>query len=671
MKSQLAATRVAFSRFAGRANTAAHGWEETRAAVVTLLPVRTRQLFASPVVQAVAAAIAIAWLTWPVETLAPGLGRDSSWQAGLNMAARESLDFGKELIFAYGPLGFLAQPQLYYPMNAVLAALYVGVLQVVTAGSLLWAARASFGFLGAAVIALVIAKMAIALFPTTLLLPPLAFLWCAHAIRRRSSRWFLVIAAAGGVIAAFEFLVRLNVGIVVLAICGLTLLMERERRVRNLSVLLASTLISVLAFWLASGQDIRTLPDYALYSFEVVSGYSEAMGYEQIGLEGEYVTAAVVAAVVLLVGWRNTDGWGRHDRLKLLALGAVLAYPTFKQGFVRHDSYHSVVWFITAAVVVVALSWRRDRRAETMLGLISVLVAVLGSTGLTAERLNPVRSADAAFDQFRALVTSERLELAGEARAYMRKYYALDVWTRGLARGRTVHIHPDDASVAWAYPELRWHPLPAFQSYVTYTKRLDKLNATFLTADGPELVLRRPVAPLDGRHFALEAPETMLTMLCRYQVVYTSPAGQLLKRRANRCGSPRKIGSVRTRVGQRFAVPTGGGGGLILADLHELQTPVWQRLRSLIFRRENLSMTVNETSTFRLVPDTAKGRLIVRIPDGFDSEGTFALSLDATSLRIIEGEAGKTPGSKLTIDYYEVPIALGFKAPEGAPDARR
>jgi hypothetical protein len=651
MKATLAGAWASISRFAA----SAPAWGETRAGVVDRIPARARRLFASPVLQVMAAAVAIAWLTWPVETIDPGPGVEPSWAAGLSMAAHQSLDFGQEFVFAYGPLGFLAQPHLYYPLTAALAGLYVGVLQVATAASLLSAARASFGFLGAAAIALVLSKLAIVVVPTTLLIPPLAFLWCVYAIRRGSDRWFLVVAVGGGVIGAFELLIRLNVGIVVFALCGLTLVMERERRFRNLAVFLASAVISFLVLWLAAGQDLRAVPDYLLYSFEVVSGYSDAMGFEDLSREWEYFAAAAVAAVALFIGWRNTDGWSRNGRLKLLALGAVLAFPTFKQGFVRHDYFHSGVWFLSAAVALVGLSWRRDRRAEAALGLICILVA-LSAAGLNGDQVNPIRSAGAAVDQLRTMASSKRLSLIEETRAGMRSQYGISERILDLVRGRTVHVYGHETSVAWAYPELRWHPLPAFQSYVTYTRRLDRLNATALSNDGPEYVLRGSDAPLDGRHFTLEAPETMLMMFCLYKPVATVSSWQLLKRRPNRCGAPRKIGIVRTRVGDHFAVPRGTGRGMILMDLREPPTSGWQRLRSLIFRRDGLYLLVNKAAIFRMVPGTATGRMIVRIPDAVDYPGGFALSVDAKSFAFFEDWGGQTAGPALTADFYEVPI---------------
>ncbi|MGH9268103.1 MAG: hypothetical protein ACRD0D_07990, partial [Acidimicrobiales bacterium] len=63
-------------------------------------------------------------LTWPV----PGLGAtgrlDGSWVAALNLAAHRGLDFGTEVVFTYGPLGFLGFPRLYFGWTAALAFAY-------------------------------------------------------------------------------------------------------------------------------------------------------------------------------------------------------------------------------------------------------------------------------------------------------------------------------------------------------------------------------------------------------------------------------------------------------------------------------------------------------------------------------------------------------------------
>jgi hypothetical protein len=659
VKPKLAGGRDGGSRPAWRKIASGAALAESRARMLDRMPAPARRLLLNRVVQTALGAVAIAWLTWPVDTLTPAPGVDAGWQAGLNMASHQSLQFGQDVIFSYGPLGFLAFPFLYYPVNAGLAGLYVGALQVGTAGSLLWTARASFGFFGAALIALAIAKMAILVLPTTLLVAPLAFLWCAYAIRRGSARWFLVIAVAGGLVGSLELLIRLNVGIVVLALCGLTLVMERERRLRNLAVFVASVVTSFLVFWLAAGGNIGAVPDYLRNSHEIVAGYSDAMSFEDLSLKWEYFAAAAVAGVVLLMGWRNTAGWSRRGRLKLLVLGAVLAYATFKQGFVRHDVYHSGVWFISAAVVLNALAWRRDHRVETLLALVCALLALAGGRA-TVNHLNPGRSASHAVSQLRTMLTSKRLRVIDEARAAMQSFYGLNDRIVAFTRGRTVDVYGTEASVAWAYPEMRWHPLPVFQSYSTYTRRLDRLNASALANSGPDFVLRDPDVPEDNRSFTLEAPETMLTMFCRYTPMFTTSRWQLLRREADRCGTPHKLATVHTRVGDHFAVPRGTGRGVIVMDLRGFRTPLWQRLRTLLFRRDGLFLLVNDTSIIRMVPGTVTGPMIVRVPQALDYGGRFPLSMDARSLAFFEYGAHNA-GPPLTADFYEVPIASGSR----------
>jgi hypothetical protein len=654
-KPKLTEARDAFSRFAGRSVASDPASAEPRARLLDRVPARARRSLLNPVVQTALGAFVIAWLTWPVETLVPGHGLDPSWLAGLNMATYQSLNFGQDVIFTYGPLGFLAYPSLYYPTTAAFAGLYVGALQVATAGSLLWAARATFGFFGAALIALAISKMAILALPTTLLVVPLTFLWCANTIRRGSGRLFLLVAVGGGLLGALELLIRLNVGIVVFALCGLTLVMEGERRLRNLALFFVSAVSSFFVLWLASGQDVRAVPDYLRYSFEIVAGYAGAMAFEDPILKWEYFAAAAVAAVVLYLAWRNTEGWSRPGRMKLLALGVLLAFATFKQGFVRHDVLHSGVWFLTAAVVLVALSWRRDLRAETALGLVCALLA-LGAARATPDQLNPLRSADNAVDQLHTMLTSDRLKVTGEARAAMRDAYALDEQILLRTRGRTVHIYGSETSVAWAYPEMRWHPLPAFQSYITYTRGLDELNARVLSTDGAEFVLRGADPPIDGRNFTLEAPETMLTLFCRYEEVATISGWQILKRGTNRCGSPRKIGSVQTRVGEHFAVPSAGDRSVVVMRVRDFGTSLWDRFRSLIFRPKGLALNVNDALVFRLVPSTAEGPMIMRIPDGLDYH-SYPLSVGATNLAFFDPSGGSGPGQPLIVDFYEVPVA--------------
>ena len=53
------------------------------------------------------------FLTIPHLCLLPGSGLDSSWLLALNIAAANKLQFGKDIVFTFGPFGFFWLPVFY------------------------------------------------------------------------------------------------------------------------------------------------------------------------------------------------------------------------------------------------------------------------------------------------------------------------------------------------------------------------------------------------------------------------------------------------------------------------------------------------------------------------------------------------------------------------------
>ena len=61
------------------------------------------------------------------------------------MAAARGMNAGTEIVFSYGPLGFLGIPALYEVGLGRLAFAWFGLVQVAFCISLLWGARRAFG----------------------------------------------------------------------------------------------------------------------------------------------------------------------------------------------------------------------------------------------------------------------------------------------------------------------------------------------------------------------------------------------------------------------------------------------------------------------------------------------------------------------------------------------
>src|SRR5262245_58161147 len=103
----------------------------------------------------------VAVLTWQIGFNTPAVGLDPSWNAGLAMAAADGLHWGKELVWTYGPLGFLQTQLVWFRDQTVLSFLYSGLIYTVFCVGLVWALRRRLPLL----LACLAAFVAVALLP--------------------------------------------------------------------------------------------------------------------------------------------------------------------------------------------------------------------------------------------------------------------------------------------------------------------------------------------------------------------------------------------------------------------------------------------------------------------------------------------------------------------------
>ena len=95
-----------------------------------------------------ASALLVALVTWEVPEIVPRTGFDTSWQLALNLAADHGLDYGRDIVFTYGPLGFLSQPLMVSVLTGAAGFAYALVAQTVLAAVVLAASSRVYGWLG-------------------------------------------------------------------------------------------------------------------------------------------------------------------------------------------------------------------------------------------------------------------------------------------------------------------------------------------------------------------------------------------------------------------------------------------------------------------------------------------------------------------------------------------
>lgn len=607
--------------------------------------------------------------SWNVVFVSPATGNDASWVVGLYLAAEQGLLFGQELIFTYGPLGFLSPLSPSSGGVAVtadgglsqLAFLYGAAIHVLLCFSLVWALGRTFN----PAVAAALAFLLVAAFPAIQRPYVLAAIWCLALVSEAPpppARRLVIIG--GGALAAVESLVRLGSGPAILAMCAIAIVAQDARR-RDLAALLGTYAGVLATLWFAAGQAIGNVPDFIAGGFQIVSGYSQAMASAPPGTKWDLAVVAGVLAVALLVAGSALSVDGSRRRVAAALIMGVAAFAAFKEGIVREDAPHLSILFATALALAVAIPWQRTRRPPAVAALVALAALALATASPSprARDFNPIEHADTLVSELRTLASAERRDrLAASGRELIAHFSSLDQATLRLIGERPVHVDPSGASVAWAY-DLDWRPLPVFQANSAYTTALDQDNVDFLTSpQGPDRVLRGtpaaldPFSPevIDGRYAAWNPPGVAIAMLCRFRPLRTTPRWQVLARADDRCGDARPLGSVETAYGERVEVPAAMEDEAVIAEIHGAGVAGTERLQALLFRARFRFVKINGgAASYRLVPGTAADGLIMSVPPVLDFPAPFSLSPGARTLELT-GASGE-----LRVEFFALPLRVG------------
>lgn len=628
---------------------------------------RPRRRAVSPVFPGVVAALTL--LTFRSVSFAPIPGLDPSWHAALHMAARHRMPFGDRLVFSFGPLGFLAQPVAYYTSTGFLSGLYVLGLEAALCASLLAVLHRSVGLAGAAVVTFVAAGAAALELKAAELVVVVVVVGAFGLLRGdHAPRTERLLVLAGGVAAGSQLLVKFNTGATVAAVATVTAWFVGRRAWRSEAELVGAAVAALAAGWVATGNRVGDLVPYLRHSVDVASGYSEAMGIEARDRAVEYPVAAVVVAVLLALAWAASRGWPRGRRVGLGLVGAVWLYAALKHGFVRHDP-HDIVFFGEALVVGVAVAGAvaaaagpRGRWLPAAAGLV-LLGAFLHASGSSVVDVVDVLPAlrGAGREALYAVSGGRRSAAVDRARARLRAAYGLDPDTLAALAGHTVHVHPWEAQVAWAYPEIRWLPVPVFQEYSAYTPALDRLDADFLAGpDAPERILTEDTT-IDFRNPDWESPAGVVAMACHYRELVAQARWQVLGRVPDRCGAEQLLATVTARVGDTMTVPQADDPDtLVVARIRGLDSSPLYGLRSALLRVPEVHVSLDGGRRYRLVPGTAVDGVLVGAPAdpavlGFSE--AFAPG-SARTLRVETG-GGWGLGTTLHVDFVAIPLHSG------------
>jgi hypothetical protein len=611
----------------------------------------------------------LALFTWHLQLSPPAAGLDGSWVAGLSMATHAGLHYGTEIVFTFGPLGFVVMPFVFYPTFGLLSLLYLSLVYVAFCLLLVWALRRKLpGW-----VAVLVGFLLLGLLPLVEQPLVLAALAALAVSAEQRQPWALnAYVLLTPTLAAVATLGKLSIGpvIVVVLVLGLIGARPNGRQVGAFVLLLVG---QVAIFWFATGQTVGNVAPFIENTLQISSGYSSAM-MRSVDVAAWKVTLATVTAILLSLGIvvlaaRLPNG-NRRARWCGVLLVAATTLTIYKEGVVRPDASHLSIFFSSACIVWIGLPWARARWLLVGVAAIAVIGIPMRAEG-TPTYFNPVSNVKKAAEAVHTLASPGRREaLVAGGRASGQALYLLEPGALAALEGHTMAVEPWEAMVPYVYG-LDWRPQPIFQNYSAYTSHLDRLNSRALESpQGPERILREnpplvydefPTPDIDGRLFGWDPPEQARAVLCNFRPLTISPRWEVLGRTADRCGAPRLVETVSSSYGKTVDVPAPGKGEVVFARIRGAGVGGLEKLTTALLHAASRHIIVNGSARYRLIPETATdGLLMAGDPTLVEPEGAFSPIPQARTIEV-EG-----PGGELEFEFFTTKVAP-VPAPKSEP----
>lgn len=565
----------------------------------------------------------------------PALGDvDGSWSIGLNLVRLLGLRFGTEVVFTYGPLGFLCSTRLPIAIEKWQMLLYDTWL-LLQSGVVIWAALRSFTVWRVLAVLLTVLYV----HDTGVGEPPFLFYYFTlftlflHLHTGKS-----LLLAYALLIALFAFYVKANVGVVTigsfLAYVVYWFITRRKRVVGLLATGVATVVLLVVSAWLLQ----TDLVSYVRNSLQIVDAYNDAMAM-MAGSAGRPLLAALtvtglLGGVVLSFLWlHRREGFSRRmlDTGLILAFSGLQFFVLYKQSFVRADPGHFALFFkyavLPLSLIFLFTDFRWLKRAILIPYLVVMLAGVVLGPKFWQQRyrvLQPLQWQYYLTDVF----TSRTYPISPDS-----TFPA--AWRQRLARS-TVDVLPVDISLIYSEGLARnYRPRPVFQTYQAASRYLDSLNAAHYRSAGGPAYLIAAHGSTDTRYAMGDEAMTKLAMMQQYSVLEQQPNRVLLQRLPRPVAVRASSGPVHNvRLNEAVPVPPGNGPLLMRADV---DYSLAGRLMRLLFQPPPLTLEIETVAGKRFEYKTA----VPLLDSGVWVNRHVATATDYAQYLMTRGEAGE------------------------------
>lgn len=573
---------------------------------------------------------------------------DASWWWVLNQAYLSGWQWGKDIVFTYGPWGFIYM-NLFAPglvVNQIIAWFAISFSLAIFAADrcdkskLLLLSIVISSLLMDGMDALL---MAICIFPA--LQNP------------REKSYSMPVRILYILTAAMLGLVKSTFLILALVTVLLLDLKNAFRKIPPYNLVLFG--VFTIFFYIAAGQDITLFYSFMASSFDIVSGYGTAMNRPGPTWQPVIFLVLMIVLTAFVAKTIDSDEIDPRRNISLWVI-AIYLFFCFKNGFVRHDG-HAVLAFSGLAVTVffiyssykesVGTRWRYSLLGVAIVCFLIITDANGGRSELKSELHRAIsrnsRTIDMLFSPHHWYQKS--VSKFNDAKSKVQAEYPLNI-------AGSVDILSSNQSAIIAN-DLKYVPRPIFQGFAAYTPTLAKINLNYFKETPPDHFLFSRES-LDGRHPNLSDSYVWPLLFKCYRLEGYFPsikAYDLASKGTNSCREEADhldlISSGHSSLEGTIQVSE-HGDSLIYAKLTFVPN-IWGRLVGLIYKENPVMLEISysngDKETSRIIPGITES--------GFFIDSTLA-NIEGLAMRISQ-QANRRP-TQLTIKHDGF-FGIGYK----------
>lgn len=437
---------------------------------------------------------------------------DGSWIRALNVAIKNELVFGRDIIFTYGPLSYFSTRYTQYIHNVYLlfadiflctCFYYISYLLVVQSKKWFYILLiAIFYFKGY--------EYAASLF--------LFFIVFTVLNLKNDFKNYLEVAICA-VCGVVVFFVKVNYGIVSLPIIAFILIMLLIKNRKSFMLFIS---VGIVVFVIIYSHVNIDIINYIKFSLPMISCYNEAMQIT-VDICGTPFKSLIIyfiiyIGILLFYFWQKNQNPSLLIKMGIGTLITLMLFLAYKNGFTRADE-HTQGFFSLLPIFTVfslfLLDFLNSQKA------VAVCLVVFFISDLNVDLPHGGEGKGFIYkvtlfyttNYFKTLFSSKTDRQADEL--------TIPTVKRQFIGNKTIDIFPVDVTIL-QLNNMNYSPRPIIQSYSAYSPVLDSLNANhfYFENQRPELVMiKTGSAYVDNRYVGWEEPLTHAILHLNYRYI--------------------------------------------------------------------------------------------------------------------------------------------------------